>query len=327
MALRVAVAHNHRHVLAYAFRAQSRFGKRCRHREEIDHAVVFRADDAGHFGVFDVDVVDRHVAEFAVRQFFDFLVNRHRLRGVGRKYVVAEAEVQQTFRALFAVAKADNLARHAGALLGFIAAEHTALAARADNQNRIAGLYELGRLGRRAGYVQSRKREVFGQVGRNLGIDAAFKQNGLAVDVHLVDVGADVLDFVNAQGRKRERNQGRDFVAFLEVDFAFERVADFLYRAEQHTARTRYGVAVLALFFHDAEHDFGNLGLVAAGLFFNLRKAGGVDVQRLYVNEDFIVVEHVHVVVDFVGRLGQNALGRNDAVCTVFVSFRLHNVL
>ena len=230
----------------------------------------------------------------------------------------------QTFGALLAVAQTDYLARYPSAFLGFVAAEHTALSARTDNQHGIARFHQFGRLGRRTGHIQCRQSQVFRKVGRNLGIDAAFKQDRLAVDVHLVDIGADILDLVNPQRGQRKRNQRGNLVAFLQVDLILQRVADFFNRTQEHTARARHRVAVLALLGHDIQHDFSDFSLVSASLLFNLRKAGRVDIQGLHVNQDFIVVQDIHVVVQFVGGLRKHAFGRNYTVCTVFVAFRLH---
>ena len=324
MALGITVAHDHRHILAHAFSTQSGFGEGSGHREEVNQAVVLGAEDAGHFRVFDVHIVDADVAKLALGQFHDFFVNRNRLGCIGGEYIVAETELLQTFGALLAVAQTNHLACDPGAFFGFVAAEHTALSTRADNQHGIARFYQFSCLGRRTGHIQCRQSQVFRKVGRNLGIDAAFKQDRLAVDVHLVYIGADILDFVNPQRGQRKRNQRGNLVAFLQVDFVLQRVADLFNRTQEHTSRTRHRIAVLALLGHDIQHDFSNLGLVATSLLLDLRKAGRVDIQRLHVNQDLIVVQDVHVVVQFVGGLGQHAFGRNYTVCTVFVAFRLH---
>ena len=83
---------------------------------------------------------------------------------------------------------------------------------------------------------------------------------------------------------------------------------------------------MLALLCHDVEHDFGDLGLVAASLLFDLGKGGGIDVEGLDVDQDFVVVDLVHIVVYLVGGLGEHAFGLEHAVRTVFVAFLLHGM-
>ena len=113
-----------------------------------------------------------------------------------------------------------------------------ALAAGADDEHCVAGFHQLGCLGGSAGNVKSAQGQVLGHVVGYLGVDAALKQNGFAVNVHLVDFRTYLFDFVDAQRSQRQRHQSSDFVALFEVDFALQSVADFLYRAKKHTART-----------------------------------------------------------------------------------------
>ncbi|MPM32579.1 hypothetical protein SDC9_79143 [bioreactor metagenome] len=72
---------------------------------------------------------------------------------------------------------------------------------------------------------------------------------------------------------------------------------------------------------NDFEHDFLYLLVVASGTRRDIGKRCRVDVEGLYVDEDFVVVNLIHVVVDFVCRLRQHAFRLNDAVCAVLVSF------
>ncbi len=62
------------------------------------------------------------------------------------------------------------------------------------------------------------------------------------------------------------------------------------------------------------------------GIVHNVGERSGVDIEGLDIDEDFVVVEDVHIVVEFVGRLGQYALGLEYTVNTVFVTFWLHKI-
>ena len=158
------------------------------------------------------------------------------------------------------------------------------------------------------------------QTLKDLGIDATLKEYGFAVDVDLVYVGANLLNLVYMQRSERQRYERGNLVALTQVDFAFQSVANLLDRAEQHTARTRHGVAVFALFGHDAEHNFGNLLFVAACLGIDLGEAGRVDVQGLNVDQNLVVVDF-HGVVDLFGGLRQYAFRFDNTVCSIRASF------
>ena len=99
-----------------------------------------------------------------------------------------------------AVGDADDLAGHADALLGLVAAEHAALATGAKDDDGLAILAELGGLCGSTGHVECGESQLFGHVAGNLSIDAALEEDGLALDVDLVDVGTDFLNLVDAEG-------------------------------------------------------------------------------------------------------------------------------
>ena len=134
------------------------------------------------------------------------------------------------------MAQTDYLTGHACAFLGLIAAEHSGLAAGSDDQNCVAGLNQLGCLGGSTGYVECGEGELLGQVSGNLGVDTALEKDGLAVDVHLVHISADLLDLINAQGSQGQGYEGGDLVTGLEVDLVLEGISDLLYCTEEHSA-------------------------------------------------------------------------------------------
>ena len=281
-----------------------------------------------------VDAVDGHVGHLAVGQFFDEFIDLHGSHAGSAFHDVAEAEVLDTLGRLGAVGDTDHLTRDADALLGFVGAEHTALAASAKDDDSLAILAELGGLGRSTSHVQSAQGELLRHVIRNLGIDAAFEQDGLALDVDLVNVGTDFQDLVDAERGQREADEGGDAVAFLQVDLAFQGVADLLDLAEEHTARAGTTIAVLALQLDVEEHFllhlFHNSLLACAftslllGVVVDVGERSGVDVQGLHVDEDLVVPNLVHVVVQLVSGLRQHADGFDYTVSTVFVTMFLH---
>ena len=126
-------------------------------------------------------------------------------------------------------------------------------------------------------------------------------------------------DLVDLERRQRERHEGGDAVADLEVA-VLELGADLGDRAQQHAAGAGVGVVVLAALLDDAEAVAGHLLDVAALGLFDLREAGRVDVQRVDVDEDLVVVD-LHRVVDLPRRLRQDALGLEDPVGAVLVAF------
>ena len=120
-------------------------------------------------------------------------------------------------------------------------------------------------------------------------------------------------------GVRERETERRDAVAHLEVA-VLELVADRRDRAEQHAAGARVRVMVLAAVGDDAEAVLGHLLDVAALGLLDLREAGRVDVERVDVDEDLVVVD-LHRVVDLPRRLRQDALGLDDPVGSELVAF------
>ncbi len=80
-------------------------------------------------------------------------------------------------------------------------------------------------------------------------------------------------------------------------------------------------------FFLDLFHDFVLAGAFAGlllGIVVDVGERSGVDIESLDIDEDFVVVKNIHVIVQFVGGLGKNALGLDDTMSAVLVTFRLH---
>ena len=150
----------------------------------------------------------------------------------------------------------------------------------------------------------------------------------------MVNIGTNGEDLVDAERGQREGDQSGDAVAFLQVDLAFQGVTDLLDLAEEHTARAGTTVAVLALQFHVEEHlllhFFHDLLFACArtslllGVVVDVGERSRVDIQGLHVDEDLVVPNLVHVVVQFVSGLRQHADGFDYTVSTVFVTMFLH---
>ena len=74
MTFGIAVSYDHRDVASYALGAQSGLGKAGSHREEIDYARILGAENAGHFGIGNIDVIDGNIAHFSVGKFGNFSI-------------------------------------------------------------------------------------------------------------------------------------------------------------------------------------------------------------------------------------------------------------
>ena len=134
----------------------------------------------------------------------------------------------------------------------------------------------------------------------------------------------DGLDLVELQGGQGQGHQGDDLVALFQVDLALEVVADLGDVAHEHAAGAGDGVLLFAALGHDAHNHLADLGLIAAAGVGDLGEGGGVDVQSGDIAENLVGVDLIHIVVDLLGGLGQNALGLDDAVGSVLVAFLLH---
>ena len=248
---------------------------------------------------------------------------------------VAEAEVLDTLSALRAVGDTDNLAGDADALLGLIAAEHTALATSTEDDDGLTIVAQLSGLGGSTGHIECAEGQLLGHIVGNLGIDTALEEDSLTLDVDLVDLGTDLAEAVDAERSQRQADEGSDAVALFQVDLALQGVADLLNLTQQHTAGTGTTVAVLALQLDIEQHFFLHLfedllfgsafASLLLGIVHNVGERRGVDVKGLDIDKDLVVIENIHIVVDLVCRLRQNALRLEYTVNTVFVTFWLHN--
>ena len=134
----------------------------------------------------------------------------------------------------------------------------------------------------------------------------------------------DGLDLVDLQRGEGQGDQGGDLVADLQVA-VLQIGADVSDLADEHAAGAGDRVLLLAALGHDPEDHVADLLLVAAADVGNLGEGSGVDVQGDDVADDLVGIVLGHVVVDLIGRLGQNALGFDDAVSAVLVAFQFHN--
>ena len=134
----------------------------------------------------------------------------------------------------------------------------------------------------------------------------------------------DGLDLVDAKRSHGQGNQGGNLVANLQVAIleVFANVGDL---ADEHAAGTGHGVLLLAALRHDAKDHFADLLLVATAGLFDLGEGCGVNVEGDNVADDLVGINLGHVVVDFVSRLGQHALGLDNAMDSVLVAFEFHS--
>ena len=185
-----------------------------------------------------------------------------------------------------------------------------------------SGLDQLGGLGGSAGHVQGGQGQLLAHVVGQLGVQAGLEQDGLGLHVHAVDLGVDGLDLVDLQRSQGQGDQRCDLVAHLQVDLALQILADLLDGADEHAAGAGDRVLHLAaLVANVQDHLLGLTQVLPAGLI-DLGEGGGVDIQRGHVAQD-LVGPALHGVVELLGRLGQQALGLDDAVSAVLVAFLL----
>ena len=134
----------------------------------------------------------------------------------------------------------------------------------------------------------------------------------------------DGLDLINAQRSQRQGYQRGNLIAYLQGAVILQILADIGHGADEHTAAAGNGILLLAPLAYDGEDHFADLLLVTAAGFCDLREGGGVDVQALHITDDLVAVESIHVVVDLVSSLSENAFGFNNAMSTVLVAFECH---
>ena len=60
---------------------------------------------------------------------------------------------------------------------------------------------------------------------------------------------------------------------------------------------------MFSLFCNNVHHDLSDLCFIATGLLFDLGEASRVNIQRLNVDQDFVIVDLVHVVINLVSGL------------------------
>ena len=324
MALGVAVAHDHGHVFAYALGAQSGLGEGRGHGEEVDGATVPHGEDAAHLAVLHVDHADGHVVflpAVGLQRGFQY---RHRLGGADHDGLMAQAQTFEQACVLVADNQRDYAAGSAAALHGLIAAEHAALARAAQDENAVAPVDQLAGLGGGAGHVQGVQSQFLAHVVGKLGVQAGLEQDGLGIHLHPVNILVDREDLVNLQGGHGQGDQRGDAVALLQVDLPLQIVAQLGDCTHKHAAGAGNGVLLLAALRHDLQDLGSDLLIVVSGLVGDLGKGSRVDVQGGDVHQDLVGVDLVHIVIDTVGRLGQDALGLDDPVRAVPIAFFLH---
>jgi len=188
---------------------------------------------------------------------------------------------------------------------------------------------QLAGLSGSAGHVQSSQSQRLGHILGHLGIQSGLEQDGLALDVHTVDILVDSQDLVDAQRGHGQGHQRDDLVAFLQVEagLLLQILTDVGDNALEHTAGTGHGVLLLTTLSNDAQDHLADLLLVAAASLSDLSEGSGVDVQGGHVADDLVGVDLGHIVIDLPSSLGQNALGLDYTMSTVLVAFQLcHNI-
>ena len=104
-------------------------------------------------------------------------------------------------------------------------------------------------------------------------------------------------------------------------------IADVSDLTDEHTAGAGNGVLLLAALGDDAHDHFADLLLITAADLRDLGEGCGVNVEGDDVADDLVGVTLGHIVVDLPCCLSEYALGLDDPVSTVFVSFKLFHKL
>ena len=60
---------------------------------------------------------------------------------------------------------------------------------------------------------------------------------------------------------------------------------------------------MFSLFLYNSQHDLGNFSFIPSGLFFNLSKTSRIDIQSLHIDQNLVIIDFVHIVIQFVSRL------------------------
>ena len=136
----------------------------------------------------------------------------------------------------------------------------------------------------------------------------------------------DCEDFLDLKRSEGEGNEGSNLVADLEVTI-LEIIADVSDLTDEHTAGAGNGVLLLAALGDDAHDHFADLLLITAADLRDLGEGCGVNVKGDDVADDLVGVTLGHIVVDLPCCLSEYALGLDDPVSTVFVSFKLFHKL
>ena len=280
--------------------------------------------DGGHLAGLNVHAADGQIVLLAVVGSQSSLHNLNGLGAVGHDHIGVNAQLQQTGNLLGIADHAHDLAVGADLLHSFPAAQNAGLAVGAQDQDAVALLGQLAGLGGSTGHVQGGQGQRLGHILGHLGIQGGLEQDGLALDVHTVDILVDGQDLVDAQRGHGQGHQGDDLVAFLQVEagLVLQVLADVSDDALEHTAGTGDGILLLAALSDDAQDHFADLLLVAAAGVGDLGERSGVDVQGGDVADDLVGIDLGHVVVDLPSSLGQNALGLDNAMGTVLVAFQ-----
>ena len=246
------------------------------------------------------------------------------LGGAGHDGVGAQLHGLEQVGVLLGEDHGHHVAQGAHPLHGLGADQHAGFAGGTQHQHVVVDLDQLGGLGGSAGHIQGGQRKLFAQIVGQPGVQAAFEQDGLAHDVHPVDVLVHGQDLVDAQGGQGQGDQRGDLVAGLQVDLVLQIVADGVHDADEHAAGAGDRVLLLATLGHDGHNHLTDLLLIAPTGLGDLGEGGGVDVQGGDVHQDFVGVDLSHIVVDPVSGLSQDSLGFDDAMGTVLVAFLLH---
>ncbi len=171
------------------------------------------------------------------------------------------------------------------------AGEHTALAVRTNDGDRVALAAEAANLRRRAGDVEHRERDTFIDVLGEARPERALEKNRGPRYPEATRGDIDALHALDAQRGQRQRDQRRDAIARPQVEPIAQRFADLQHAADEHAAAAGDGVVLLAAQANDFDDVIGDARRIASARVRDLLEGGRIDVERVDGAEDFIDVD------------------------------------
>ena len=142
---------------------------------------------------------------------------------------------------------------------------------------------------RSAGDVEHRERDSVREIRGQLGKNPRREQDCMSLDINSIDLGMDLANLPDFQGRKGKRNKCRDPVPDLHR-FLFDRKfrPDLLDGSNEHPARAGNRIVVFSAPRNEREDVLLDLCQIAAASLRDLVEARRIDVETFDFNQELI---------------------------------------